>query len=103
MRSTQDPEQNKKIDIQVGPQNCALFIKKIGALLSSHLPSPDQQVDQYACWILEAITKTPKNILLTRETITITQEQSDKINSWLQAIINKHTPLQYLIGSVPFG
>ena len=59
--------------------------------------------NQYAWWILEAITFQKKSDLIIAQTIELTQDQSDKIDDWLDKLINKHMPLQYLIGFVPFN
>jgi len=86
-------------NIHAGEQNSTQLLKKITALLDSHLPSPEQ----HAQWILEAITQKPASYFFTHDTVKLTPEQQEKLCSWLHAIIHEHTPLQYLIGSVPFG
>lgn len=59
--------------------------------------------EEHAWWIIEAITGKQKSQLIAHETISLTPEQETKLHSWLNALINEHKPLQYLIGSVPFG
>lgn len=86
-------------EINAGPQSCAPLLKKISTALLSHLPNPEQ----HAHWILEAITQKPASYFFTHETISISDEQQKKLVTWLQAIVQDHTPVQYLIGSVPFG
>jgi release factor glutamine methyltransferase len=86
-------------EIQAGEQKSAQLIKKISVALASHLPSPEQ----HAHWILEAITQKQASYFFTHETIFLSQEQQEKLTSWLQAIIHEHMPVQYLIGTVPFG
>lgn len=57
--------------------------------------------EQYAWWILETITQ--KNRLqLLGSTVKLTAEQETEIERWVDALINQHMPIQYLIGNVPF-
>jgi release factor glutamine methyltransferase len=60
------------------------------------------QSHQYSWWIVQAITGHQQSYLLTHATITLTAEQEAKLHSWLDQLVHKHIPLQYLIGSVPF-
>lgn len=57
---------------------------------------------QYAWWALEAITEQSKTDLLMQRELSLTQEQADMLNRWVQSQVEHHIPLQYLIGSVPF-
>jgi len=59
--------------------------------------------EQYAWWTVEAITHTSKTALMSRETITLTNEKHKQLNDWMDRLINEHMPIQYLIGSVPFN
>ncbi len=57
--------------------------------------------EQYAWWTLETITQ--KNRLqLLGSTVKLTAEQETEIERWVDALINQHMPIQYLIGNVPF-
>lgn len=58
---------------------------------------------QYAWWMIEAITQTPKTTLLLQKTLTLTSMQAQQLEVWTHQQIEEHIPLQYLIGSVPFG
>jgi release factor glutamine methyltransferase len=58
---------------------------------------------QDAWWILQAITGKTEAQLLASPTMRLTLEQHDKLVRWLSLHIDEHMPLQYLIGSVPFG
>lgn len=58
---------------------------------------------QYAWWTLEAITQKPQATLLAMREIELTLDQCAVLESWLHAMIDKHMPIQYLIGSVPFA
>lgn len=58
---------------------------------------------QYALWMLQAITGKTELQLITQSSLTLTQEQEKKLQKWIDAQVNHHEPLQYLLGSVPFG
>lgn len=58
---------------------------------------------QYALWIMQAITQQSAVQLLTTADVPITQQQRTTLQSWLDALIIEHKPLQYLLGWVPFG
>jgi release factor glutamine methyltransferase len=58
---------------------------------------------QYAWWMLEAITHQNKTSLLLQQTISLSAEQTQQLECWIQRQIQENIPLQYLIGSVPFG
>lgn len=58
---------------------------------------------QYAWWLLEAITKKDKAHLIAQEIIMLNPEQEQQIDEWLTKLIHEHIPIQYLIGSVPFN
>lgn len=58
---------------------------------------------QYAWWILESITKKNKTQLIAQETIMLSPVQQEEIKQWLNKLVIKHMPIQYLIGSVPFN
>jgi len=58
---------------------------------------------QYAWWILEAITKKNKAELIAQKTIMLSPAQQKTINQWLDKLINEKMPIQYLIGFVPFN
>lgn len=61
-----------------------------------------QQAEQYARWTLETITGQPIANLISKPTI-ITSEIKTKIEYWLTQLIEHEEPIQYLIGTVPFG
>ncbi len=58
--------------------------------------------NQYAWWMIEAITKKSKNQLIVQDNILLTDKQLRTLNTWIKKQVNEHTPLHYLIGSVPF-
>ncbi|EKD48845.1 MAG: hypothetical protein ACD_64C00105G0004 [uncultured bacterium] len=63
----------------------------------------EQLCTQYAWWALEAIVQKNKSALLAQEHISLTQEQSETLASWIKKQVEDNIPLQYLIGSVPFA
>jgi release factor glutamine methyltransferase len=58
---------------------------------------------QYAWWILEEITHHKKENLLANHIIQLSDQHQARLNQWLDKLINKKMPLQYLIGAVPFN
>lgn len=58
--------------------------------------------EQYAWWMLEAITGYSKTHLITHQNKTLTPEQNEQLNSWILQIKTTRIPLAYLIGYVPF-
>jgi len=59
--------------------------------------------DQYAWWTLETILGQKKEDLIAQQTIELTDEQLTLLGEWLDKLVKKHMPIQYLIGSVPFN
>ena len=57
---------------------------------------------QVAWWILEAVTGERKEQLFTQKTFGLTEDQENQLSEWLDQLVDKQTPLQYLIGFVPF-
>ncbi len=63
----------------------------------------DQKLcEQYAWWVLESITQKNKSDLIVNKTISLSTEQHQRLNQWIDDQVYKNIPLQYLIGSVPF-
>lgn len=59
--------------------------------------------EQYAWWIIEALTQSSKTKLLLDQTIILTDEQQQKFDHWLVLLMQEKMPLQYLLSSVPFN
>jgi release factor glutamine methyltransferase len=57
---------------------------------------------QYAWWLLQAVTKKSEAELLVHAS-DLTQVQQDQLDEWVQCIVIDDKPLQYILGSVPFG
>jgi release factor glutamine methyltransferase len=58
---------------------------------------------QYAWWTLEHITGLSQAALIGSPDFQLTEEQENKLFFWLDALVNAHMPIQYLISSVPFN
>ncbi len=57
----------------------------------------------YAWWMLETITAQPKAALIATSTLTLSHQEEEKLDIWINEQLQHHRPLQYLIGTVPFG
>lgn len=56
---------------------------------------------QYAWWMLQKISGKTKTELIAHD-IVLTPQQEQQLQSWIDAQIKDHKPLQYILGSVPF-
>lgn len=78
------------------------IIRLLEEQLATRYPDKILQ-NQTAWWMLEAITKQHKAYLLAHKTIDLTVQQQQALNNWIHQQVHQHMPLQYLLGSVPFG
>jgi len=58
---------------------------------------------QYAWWLLQALTKKSKSKLILQDALVLSAEQQKELDDWLGQLIEHKKPLQYILGSVPFG
>ncbi|MBI2775433.1 peptide chain release factor N(5)-glutamine methyltransferase [Candidatus Dependentiae bacterium] len=58
---------------------------------------------QVAWWLLQALTGLDVAHLLTKETLQLTDDQENKLNEWIRLHTIEQKPLQYILGTVPFG
>jgi len=58
---------------------------------------------QYAWWLVQAITKKTEIELITTQGIPWTSAEQTDLEQILDALIDKHMPLQYVLGSTPFA
>lgn len=58
---------------------------------------------QYAWWMLETVTQQTKANLLARNTLSLSSAQHQQLDHWVERQMHEDMPLQYLIGTVPFG
>ena len=63
----------------------------------------DTLCQQYAWWILQAICEKTKTELIIQETVMLSPEQEQKIDYWMELLVEEKMPLQYVLGSVPFA
>lgn len=79
----------------------AQFIKQLAnALVPTY---HDQDAASGNAWrLLEHVTKKSRTQLMTQKELTLTEEQEQLLNQWIEQIIQEHKPIQYVIGSVPF-
>jgi release factor glutamine methyltransferase len=57
---------------------------------------------QYAWWMLQAITEKSKIELIAHETVMLSDEKKELLAHWLDLLTHKHMPIAYILGSVPF-
>ncbi len=58
---------------------------------------------QYASWILQAITQKSEAELAITDTVILSTAQQQQLDEWLEQLLVHDKPLQYILGSVPFG
>ncbi len=56
-----------------------------------------------AWWLLEGVTKKSRTQLITEPSLSLTDAQLKQLQAWIHAHTVEQYPLQYLLGSVPFG
>ena len=78
------------------------LVMNIARQLKQRYDDPQLQ-QQAAWWIIEALTEERKEHLIAQKTFGLTEEQEKKLSHWLEQLITKRMPLQYLLGSVPFN
>jgi len=78
------------------------FIQEIENKLQSEYQDP-ALCRQYAWWLLEELTRQQKEELITQDIIQLTDQQETTLADWLDDLITKKMPLQYLIGAAPFN
>ncbi len=69
-----------------------LVLKKIPLLLAS----------QEAWWMLEALTQMSRAKLLCEKELVLSSKDQKILDEWIVLRTEKHMPLQYILGSVPF-
>jgi len=83
-------------------QNITHIIKNIEqALLVRY---NDQYLcQQYAWWMLQAITKKTHTQLLAHQTVQLTAQQKAQLYDWIDRLVIDHKPLAYILGKTPFS
>ena len=65
---------------------------------------PDRTLcTQYAWWILQAVTDKKQAEILAQSELILTDQQVADLERWIVDSIDKHMPIAYLIGWVPFA
>jgi len=62
----------------------------------------DVLCEQYAWWLIEALTKQKQAELIAADMIELKPKEQQQLDIWLDELITQHKPLQYILGSVPF-
>lgn len=83
-------------------KNSLTLVSEIKKKLLPVYPDPHLR-QQYAWWTLQAITGLSQAELISTPDFQLSEEQENKLFHWLDALVNAHMPIQYLIGSVPFN
>jgi release factor glutamine methyltransferase len=83
-------------------QNLQQTLNHAIKLLTEHYQSPEQAT-HVAWFLLEAITKKSRLHLLVHTNYTLSKTEQEQLSIWLTQHITEQYPLQYLLGSVPFG
>lgn len=78
------------------------LVSSIAKQLSGAFASPEICL-QHAWWILTFVTATQRAHLIAQKTVELTKHQEKKLAEIVHQIVAEHKPLQYIIGSVPFG
>src|SRR5688572_21971433 len=88
---------------------CAMNTKKNINALASEIQAKLAPVykdfttrEQYAWWILEAITKSDRATLIGLQEIELSEQEEAKLHQWLEEMTQEFMPLQYILGTVPF-
>ena len=63
----------------------------------------NSHAETVAWWLLEGITKKNKTRLIVDIFITLSEGQQAQLAEWIRLHVQEKYPLQYLLGSVPFG
>lgn len=83
-------------------KNVYLIIKEIECRLEPHYESASH-ANTVAWWLLERLTQKNKLQLITQITISLSPVQDAQLAQWITTHIDNSYPLQYILGSVPFG
>lgn len=81
-----------------------LTISELIAQCATYLAQEHEQAtaQQYAWWLLEALTKKSRAVLIAQQTITLDKHQAEILAEWLDDIVVQYKPLAYVLGNTPF-
>jgi release factor glutamine methyltransferase len=79
-------------------------ISELIAQCATYLAQEHEQAtaEQYAWWLLEALTKQSRAVLIAQQKITLDKHQAEILSEWLDDIVIQHKPLAYVLGNTPF-
>lgn len=58
---------------------------------------------QYAWWLVEKLTGKAKAQLIMQDSVSLSTDDHNKLQHWLQQLVDEHMPIQYILGSAPFN
>lgn len=78
------------------------LIKDVVAMLEDYYQT-ESHATHVAWWLLEAVTQKTRLQILTIPQFQLTAQEEELLRTWIMQHTQNDFPLQYLIGSVPFG
>lgn len=70
--------------------------------LTERLASASAQPEQEAWWLIEKVTGKKHHQLITMPSFALTQTEVHTLSEYVSERVDRHKPLQYILGSVPF-
>lgn len=73
--------------------------------IARHLKSEyqtQQQCIEHAWDLLQKLTQQTQTELIAQDKLALTQHQQQQLQTWIDAIVQQHMPIQYILSSVPF-
>lgn len=85
-------------------ENKKRIMSLVGDIIAQLYPvyHEEKLCEQYAWWMLEAITRSDKATLIAIDEVQLSESEQATLKSWLDRMVNEHMPLQYLLGTAPF-
>jgi release factor glutamine methyltransferase len=77
------------------------LITMLGAEIKKAYPE-DTLCQQYAWWMVQALTGLTRMQLIMSNTITLSGAQRTLLDQWIEQLVYHHKPLAYILGTVPF-
>ncbi len=78
------------------------IVQNLITILSEYYQT-ESHATHVAWWLLEAVTKKTRLQLLMAPSLELSIAQTNQLQAWIIKHTQENFPLQYLIGSVPFG
>lgn len=83
-------------------KNTIVLVQEIADQFTHIYPQPEKQ-QQIAWWLIQAITQKNKAALIAQADVDLTPDQENLLKKWIHEHAVNLKPLQYILGSVPFG